>query len=239
MKIYGKNPVFERIKSNPKSIKKIYMQYAHEDAGYVLKKAKKWGIPVYQVPKSKLQKLSRSINAQGIVMEVEGFEYCAWADLLQVAKKKKLSLLFLDGLNDPQNLGAIIRSLACLGGFALVLPTHNSVDVTETVVRVACGGDNYVKIAKVSNLSQAIAKAKQEGFWIAGSIVKGGQDIYQAKLPFPLAFVVGSEQKGIRESIRKQLDVAVTIPMAQARLSMNAAHATALLCYEANKQKQK
>jgi len=237
MKLYGKNPVIERIKQNPKSIRKIYMLYGHEDAGYVLKKAKKCGILVFQVPKSKLQKISRSLNSQGLVAEVEGFEYLPLGELIETAKKKKSSLLFLDALNDPQNLGAIMRSLACLGGFCIVLPTHNSVEVTESVLRVACGGDNYVRISKVSNLSQAITRSKEEGFWIVGSVVKGGEDIHKVKLPFPLGLVVGSEQKGIREAIRKQLDVEVTIPMAQARLSMNAAQATTLLCYEIMKQK--
>ncbi|MCK5579785.1 MAG: 23S rRNA (guanosine(2251)-2'-O)-methyltransferase RlmB [Candidatus Omnitrophica bacterium] len=238
MRLYGKNPVFERLKSNPRGIKKIYIQQGHEDAGYVYKKAKKWGIPVYSVPKTKIQKIARNVNTQGIVLDVDSFEYLPYGELLEIAQNKKMSLLFLDGLNDPQNLGGIIRSVACLGHFVIILPTHKSVAVTETVLRVACGGDNYVKVAQVTNLSQAIKKAKEEGFWVVGSVVKGGQELTEVKMPHPLALVIGSEQKGVREVIQKQLDVAVTIPMAQPRMSLNVAHATTVFCYEAVRQQK-
>lgn len=237
MRLYGKNPVIERLKVNPKTIKKIYLQFGHDDAGYILKKAKQWGIPAYQVPRSKLQKLARSLNSQGIVTEVEGFDYTSYEDLLEFCLKKKHELIFLDGLKDPQNLGGIIRALACLGNFSIILPTHDSVEVTESVLRVACGGDNYVKIAKVSNLSQAIVKAKDAGFWIAGAVVSGGKPLGKVDMPFPLGLVIGSEQKGIRMAICKQLDTEITIPMVQPRLSMNVAHATTIFCYEIMRQR--
>ena len=144
----------------------------------------------------------------------------------------------MDGLTDPQNLGNIIRTVACLGGFSIVLPTHDSVEVTETVLRVSAGGDNYVKVAQVSNLNQAILKAKENDFWIAGTVVEEGQSIYEMEWPFPLGLVIGSEPKGIRETIRKNLDMTVTIPMAYERLSLNVATATALCCYEIIRQRQ-
>jgi len=162
-----------------------------------------------------------------------------YSDLLDQAKKKGLSLLFLDNLKDPQNLGAIIRSIACLGDFAIVLPKKESVGVTETVFRVASGGDNYVLISRVPNLSSAIAIAKNQGFWIVGSVVEGGEDLLEKPLPFPIGLVVGSEQKGIRDVVKKQIDIKITIPMKQPRLSLNAAQATTILCYEIAKQKNK
>lgn len=239
MRLYGKNPVIERLKANPRTIKKIYLQYGHSDAGYILKKAKQWGIPVYQVQKSKLQKIARSVNSQGVVVEIEEFAYVLYEELLGFTLKKKHTLVFLDGLKDPQNLGGIVRTLACLGGFSVVLPTHDSVEVTESVLRVACGGDNYVKIAKVSNLNQAVTLAKDAGFYIAGAVVSAGKPLDEVELPFPLGLVIGSEQKGIRNTIRKNLDIAITVPMAQARLSMNAAHATTLFCYEIIRQRRR
>lgn len=237
MKLYGRNPVLERIKSNPTSIRRIYIQSGHPESSYVQQKAKQHNIPVAVIAGSQMLKLARDVNSQGLLAEVEGFSYMAYPDLLAAAKKKKGTLVFLDELNDPQNLGAIMRSLGCLGHFYIVLPTHHSVEVTETVLRISCGGDNYVSVAKVANLSNAIVKAKEEEFWIVGSAVEGGESLTDVKFQFPLGIVIGSEQKGIREVIRKHLDIAVTIPMANARMSFNAAHAATILCYEITRQR--
>ena len=237
MKIYGKNPVIERIKADPKSVLKIYVEPGHPDREYVTLKGKKYGIPVMVIPESKMIKLGRSLHTQGILIETQNFAYVDFDDLLDEAYAHGVTLVFLDGITDPQNFGAILRSVACLGGFAVVIPTHGSVDVTDTVTRVACGGENHVKISKVNNLNNAIEKAKAKGFWIAGSVVKDGEDIMHAKLPFPLGLVVGSEGKGIRDITLKNLDVKLTIWMAQPRLSLNAAQATSIFCYEIKKQK--
>lgn len=239
MKLYGKNPVLERIKSNPRSIKKIYIETGHPELAYLRMKARKYGIVFIEVPRSKIAKLARNVNTQGILVDIDDFSYVPYAELLEITVKKKMVLVFLDELNDPQNLGGVMRSLACLGDFAMVLPTHHSVEVTEAVLRVACGGDNYLPVAKVSNLSQAIATAKENGFWIAGTVTKDGQSIFETQFPFPLGFVIGSEQKGIREVIKKQLDVQLTIPAAHERMSLNAAQAAAIIAYEITKQKNK
>lgn len=237
MRLFGKNPVIERLKFNPRSITRIYIEDGHADSGYVYKKAKNAGIPVCSVPKSKIQKLARSLNTQGILADIGGYPYADYDDLLEQSVKKNLVLVFLDGLNDPQNLGGILRSCACFGGFAVVLPTHDSVEVTETALRVACGGENYVRIAKVSNLGKALNQAKDKGLWIAGTVVGEGQDIFHTELQFPLGIVIGSEQKGVRAVIRKVIDQALTLPMAQPRMSLNAAHAAAVFCYEIMRQK--
>ncbi len=239
MKLFGKNPVIERLKSNPQSIRKIYVQTGHVDGSYIRKKAKKWGITVYGAEQSKILKMTRNLNSQGIVADVEDFKYVDYPELLEQAKKKRISLIFLDNLQDPQNLGAIIRSAACFGDFAIVLPKKESVGVTEVVFRIACGGDNYVSISKVSNLSNAISLAKKSGFWIVGSVVEDGEDLSEVSLPFPLGLIIGSEQKGIRDVVKKQIDVKVTIPMKNVRLSFNAAQATTILCYEITRQKNK
>src|SRR3989338_5712241 len=154
MKLYGKNSVLERLKSNPESIHRILLEQGHEDHGYIAQKAKKWGIPVAAVPITQIMKLARNHNTQGIIADIDDFVYMSYPELVEQAVEKNKILVFLDGVTDPQNLGAIIRSLGCLGGFAIVLPTHDSVSVTETVLRVASGGDNYVTVSRVSNLAQ-------------------------------------------------------------------------------------
>lgn len=237
MKIYGKNPVLERLKANPRSVRVIYVEAGHPEHSYIASKAKKHGIPITVVSEHKMIKLGRTLNTQGLIMEVTDFEYGDFEEVLDTAEEEGLTFLFLDSLTDPQNLGAIIRSMGCLGGFVIVLPTHDSVHVTDSVLRVACGGDNYVKICKVNNLNNAIQKAKQKGFWIAGSVVKDGQDVRTLKLPFPLGIVVGCEEKGIREVIQQRLDMRLTIPMAHPRMSLNAANAAGMFCYEITKQR--
>lgn len=239
MKLYGKNPVIERMRTNPKSIRKILIEQGHNDHGFIATKARKWGIPVSAVPASQLLKIARNLNTQGIVADVDDFAYVPYADLLESAIQKKWTLIFLDGLTDPQNLGAIIRGLGCFGHFAVVLPTHDSVSVTEAVLRVASGGENHVAVSQVSNLAQSIVKAKDAGFWIAGSLVGDGEDLFGTEFQFPLGLVLGSEQKGIRDIIKKHVDLKVTIPMAQDRLSLNVAQAATVFAYEITKQKNK
>ena len=237
MRIYGKNPVLERLKSNPKSIRLIYVESGNSEHGYIASKARKHGIPINVVNSSKMLKLARNLNTQGLMMDVEDFAYANYDDILETAEKEKLTLLFLDNISDPQNLGVIIRNTACLGGFVIVIPTKNSVSVTDTVLRIACGGENYVHIAKVTNLNQAIEKAKKQGFWIAGTVVKDGEDIRTTTLPFPLGIVVGCEAKGIRDVVQTRLDIRLNIPMAHPRLSLNAANAAGMFCYEISRQR--
>jgi 23S rRNA (guanosine2251-2'-O)-methyltransferase len=237
MKLYGNNSVIERLKCNPQSIKKIYIQDAHRDLSYIRKKADKWGIPLLVVPLSKVMKLARSTNTQGVLVEIDDFEYAPYSDLCADAAQGKLTLVFLDGIMDPQNLGVILRSLACLGRFGIVLPTHHSVSITDAVLRVACGGENFVRVAQVGNLASVIDQAKEEGIRIAGTVITGGSDVAQSKLDFPLALVVGSEHKGVRDVILKKLDVLLTIPMAVDRMSLNVAQAVTIFAYEIIRQK--
>lgn len=232
MRMSGKNPVLERLKNNPRSIKRIIIQDGHPEASYIYQKAKKWGIPIVSVPGSKILKLARNVNSQGLLIEVEDFSYQPIEDLLEGIKQGGHGVFFLDGINDPQNLGSLIRSLACLGHFGIVIPTHNAVAITEAVLRVASGGDNFVRVALVANLGHAIAKAKSAGYWMAGTVVESGEDVRSLSFPFPVGIVIGSEQKGVRDVLLKQVDVRITIPMAQPRLSLNVAQATTLLAYE-------
>lgn len=237
MRLYGKNPVLERLKSNPKSIKRIFIEQGHREAGYIHMKGKQWHIPVLAVPYSKIQKLAHNLNTQGILAEIEEFPYMDIDDLLDTAKEKKWSIVFLDNLTDPQNLGGIMRTCGSLGNFAIVLPTAEAVNVTETVLRVACGGDNYVVVSRVANLGHAIDKAKAQGFWIMGTAVKDARSIFEVTMQFPLGLVLGSEGKGVREIIRKKLDQEVIIPVKYERMSLNVAHAASIICYEILRQR--
>ena len=237
MKLYGKNPVLERIKTNPKSIKRILIEQGHAESSYIHMKGKQWGISVSVVPYTKIQKLAHNLNTQGIIAEVDEFPYMEINELIETAKDKGWSIIFLDRITDPQNLGGIMRTCGSLGNFAIVLPTTESVNVTESVLRVACGGDNYVAVARVANIGNAIEKAKAQGFWIVGTAVKEAKSVMDVSLQFPLGLVLGSEDKGVRDIIRKKLDQEVTIPMKNERMSLNVAHAASILCYEVVRQR--
>ncbi|MFT5169435.1 MAG: 23S rRNA (guanosine2251-2'-O)-methyltransferase [Lysobacterales bacterium] len=237
MRLFGRNAVVERLRSDPKSIEKIYIEEGAKGMAEVRKKSTSHRISVLSIPASQMLKLAKHKNSQGVVAVVDEFEYELYDDLIENAFKNKRCPVFLDGITDPQNMGAILRSLGCLGRFSLVVPTHDSVSVTETVLRISSGGENFVPIAKVANINKALAKAKKLGFWVAGAVVEGGKPITDDTLPLPIALVIGSEQSGIRPIIQKNLDVKVTIPMAAQTLSFNAAHATTILCYEITKQK--
>lgn len=236
MKLYGKNSIAERLKADPKSIKKIFFQKG-EGLRQIEDICRQRRIPVDYLSKNEFDKKAQAVRTQGVIAEVTEFKYAYLEDILRLEKEKLPTLLFLDNLNDPQNLGSILRTAACFGGFGVVLPRHDSVEVTEAVLRVAQGGENYVPVVKAVNLSLAIEKAKKAGYWIAGAVLEGAENLADAKLNFPLAIVIGSEGKGIRPGLAGHLDMRLTLPMAGAELSFNAAVAAALFCYEAARQR--
>lgn len=238
MKLYGKNPVLERIRTRPGSIRALYLQ-KRTDLSEVVKEAKKAGLEFKSVDKAWFVKKCGDVHAQGVMAEVDEFEYDSFKDILADCENNITVPVFLDGITDPQNLGAIIRNLACLGGFSLVLPEHRSAQVNETVLRVANGGENYIKIAQVTNLATTLNKVREKGIVAAGAIVEDAESILEADIKFPMVLVVGSEGKGIRPGIRKNLDLKLSLPMQGAPLSYNASVAASLFCYEINRRRFK
>ena len=235
MFLYGKNSVFERLKANPRSIKKIFLE-ENFSAPHIEELIKSAKIIAKRVPKKELLRIKHADSLQGIVASVEVFKYVGLEDLLNRPKDEQLSLIFLDRVFDPQNLGAIIRTTACFGKFAVVIPKHKACEVTEAVLHVASGGENYTPVAMVSNLTNALLTIKEKGWWVVGAVTKGGEDISSVNLPFPLCFVLGSEGKGIRYGIDKHLDVKTHIPMQGASLSFNVATSCAIFCHQIKKQ---
>ncbi len=239
MFLYGKNSVFERLKTNPKAVKKVFLQDNFNES-FLEKLIKSNNIPLKRVSQHQLHKIKRADLLQGIVAQVDSFQYADFEDLLDRERRFSPStLIFLDRIYDPQNLGAIIRIAACFGAFSIVLPKHKACQVTETVLHVAQGAENYVSIAIVSNLTNALLEVKKAGFWVVGSVVEGGQSINNTSLPFPLCFVLGSEGEGIRYGITKHLDLKVHIPMKGAPISFNVSTACAIFCHEISEQSGK
>lgn len=236
MFLYGKNSVFERLKANPGSIKKIFLR-TDFNAPHIEKLISANNIAVRRVSKRELYRIKPADVLGGIVALVDNFSYADFGDLIK--RPKQLSFIFLDRIFDPQNLGAIMRTAACFGGFALVIPKHKGCQVTEAAVHVASGGENFTPVAMVSNLTNALIEAKKCGWWIVGAVVEGGQDINNIDLPFPLCLVLGSEGEGIRYGLKKHLDIKVHIPMKGAPLSLNVGGAAAIFCHEIARQRGK
>ncbi|MFC1709936.1 23S rRNA (guanosine(2251)-2'-O)-methyltransferase RlmB [Candidatus Omnitrophota bacterium] len=235
--LYGKNSVLQRLKRNPKSIRKIFLNDIFNDA-YLLTIATRKKIPLVRLNRNEFLRVKKADSLQGIIAEVEKYSYVPFKELLADSVDKKTTLIFLDSISDPQNLGSIIRTAACFGDFAVVLPKHDACEVNDTVLHVASGGENFVSVSMVPNLSSAIINAKKVGYWIAGTVVEGGEDIKKTLLPFPLCFVLGSEGKGIRKGLHNQIDLKVSLPM-KAPLSFNVAISCAILCYEISKQRNR
>lgn len=237
MYLYGKNSVLERLKADPGSIRKVYVQDNFK-APHIIDMIKARKIPLVKVDEKELLKIKKADRLQGIVAETPRYEYASFEKLLNEPRDEPVSFIFLDGLNDPHNLGSIMRIAACFGGFAIVIPDHGSCEVTEAVLHVSSGGENFVPVAKVTNLSTALLKAKKAGYWAVGTVVEEGEDINNVSLPFPVCLVLGAEGKGIRYGIQKHLDLKVTLPMKGAELSFNVAMAAAIFAHEVNKQRK-
>ena len=238
MLLYGRNSVFERLKTRPVTIKKIFLQDGF-DVERIERSIEKNNIPVERLKARQLSNIKPAKDLQGIIARVDKFEYANFKDLLSRQAADRLTFLFLDRLFDPQNLGVIIRTVACFGGFGVVIPRFNACEITEAVLHVASGGENYVPVSMVSNLSNAIITSKRHGYWIVGGIVADEAEyINEISLPFPLGLVLGSEGKGIRYGVEKHLDIKARIPMDGARLSFNVAMACVIFCHEISKQRK-
>jgi len=238
MLLYGKNSIFERLKANPASIKNICLQDSFIVPHIIEELIKLNNIPVERLSGNRLSRVKPAKDLQGIVARIDAFKYAPVDDLLNQPKGKQLTLIFLDRINDPHNLGVIIRTVACFGGMALIIPEFKACGVNETVLHVASGGENYINISKVPNISNAIIKAKKRGYWIAGAVISDdSEDVNKISFPFPLGLVLGSEGEGIRYGIQKNLDIKVRIPMGGAKLSFNVNMACGILCHEICKQR--
>ena len=243
--IYGINPVTEAIVSG-KTINKIYAQKGNKEVYQVIQKAKDKKIVVVEAEKLKLDRMITSENeklknSQGIVASVTDYNYFTIDDILQEAYKRNESpfIIILDKIEDPQNLGAIVRSAECLGAHGVIIQKRNAAQVTETVEKVAAGACNYVKIARVTNITESIKYLKKNGLWIYGLDMEGASDIYDTDLTGPIGLVIGNEGSGISKLVLQNCDFVIKIPMVGHIESLNASVSAAISMYEIIRQKNK
>lgn len=236
MLIEGRNSVEQAINGNG-TVDKVLIAHNLRDQN-LLNEIKQSGVPYQFVDKAALDKISKTKNHQGIVAYVTNYQYFDLKDIIDRAYEngKQPLLLILDGIEDPHNLGNIIRTAECLGVDGLILPKHRSVTVNDTAMRVSQGAASNVRICKVVNINQEIQKLKDQGFWVYG-VELGGMPLNKVNLKGPLVLVMGSEGRGIHQLTRKLVDGIVTIPLRGKVNSLNVGSAAAIALYEVNRQR--
>jgi len=228
--IYGKNSFEEAL--NNKRIKKAYL---FEGSSYI-KRLDKEKIPYEIKDRKTLDKMSNSGNHQGCLAEVKEFKFSSVDEMI---KDKNGLIVMLDGLKDPHNLGAIIRTCEGAGADGVIYKTHNSVSVNETVSKVACGALEYVKVAEVTNLTNTLKELKKKGYWVVGAD-GSGKDLYNdIDYNMNTVLVIGSEGEGISRLVLEECDYIVKLPMNGKINSLNASVAAGILIYNVLDKRRK
>lgn len=235
-KISRLNPIFEIVKSAPNRVNKIFIQRDKRQRKIteIIHQAKAKDIPLVFVPKQKLDRLDRS--HQGVVALLTPKEFSTLDAILSSAKVPFLVLL--DGIEDPQNLGAIIRTAEGAGADGIILPERRSVGLSEAVSSVSAGALEYMKVARVKNLSRTMDDLKARGVWLVGAEAGGKENWHEFDYKLPVGLVLGSEGKGLRPLIRKKCDKILSIPLLGNITSLNVSVATAIFLYEVVRQRK-
>lgn len=232
--IMGKNPVLEALKSG-RDINKIFIAEGSQGGQMqqVIGLAKASNVFVQFVPKKKLDQMAEG-NHQGVVAQVAAYQYAEMDDLFLAAEKRNEApfFLLLDEIEDPHNLGSIMRTADAVGANGIIIPKRRAVGLTATVAKASTGAIEHIPVVRVTNMARTIDELKEKGVWIAGTDAKGSQDYRHFDGTLPLGLVIGSEGKGMGRLIRDKCDFLIHLPMAGHVTSLNASVAAALLMYE-------
>lgn len=238
--IYGINPVLEAFKSG-RGVERLIISEARggREVTELISLARERNIKISYEPRESLSRVSRTETHQGVVAIVAAGKYTTLDEILHKAKSsgEPPFIIILDGIQDPQNLGAIIRSAVCAGVHGVVIPKDRAVGLTSTVEKASAGALSYMDVTKVTNISQTLEELKEKGFWIIGTDSKATGDLYSANFKGPVGLVIGSEGEGIRPLVAKKCDLLVSIPIKGKVSSLNASAAAAVIMYEAVRQR--
>ena len=236
----GRNAVTEALKAG-RTIDKVFVADGDTDRGLqrLAAQAKEAGAVIVPVDRRKLDAMSTTRAHQGIIALAAAHEYCTVDDILEeaAARGETALIVICDELSDPHNLGAILRSAECAGAHGVIIPKRRSVGLTATVAKASAGAVEYMKVARVTNISSTINELKEKGVWVFGTAAEGSIPMYKADLTGPAAIVIGNEGEGMSQLVRKNCDVMVHIPMKGRITSLNASAAASILLYEAVRQR--
>lgn len=232
--IIGKNPVMEALRSE-RDINKILIAESSQrgQMQQLIQLAKEANVIVQFVPKKKIDQISDE-NHQGVLAYVAAYQYAEMDDLFAAAEKKNEPpfFLLLDEIEDPHNLGSIMRTADAVGAHGIIIPKRRAVGLTATVAKASTGAIEHIPVVRVTNMARTIDELKERGIWIAGTDASGKQDYRQFDGTLPIGLVIGSEGKGMGRLVRDKCDFLINLPMAGKVTSLNASVAAALLMYE-------
>ena len=240
-RIEGRNAVLEAIRSG-KTIDRLFVLDGNTDhlIGELIQTLRKEQPEsvISFVSKERLDSMSETGRHQGVIASAAAYEYAEVEDILKKAEElgEAPFLIFLDGIEDPHNLGAIIRTANLAGAHGVVIPKHRAVGLTATVAKTSAGALNYTPVARVTNLSAVIEDLKKQGMWFACSAMDG-ENLYQADLTGPIGLVIGSEGEGVSRLVRERCDFTISIPMKGNIDSLNASVATGIMAFEIARQR--
>lgn len=237
--IEGRNEVIEALRSG-RSIDRIYIQDGLHDGKLdtVRREAKKRGLRTDFVERKRLDDMSETGMHQGVIARAAAYAYANVEDILEMALKKGEDpfIFVLDGIEDPHNLGAMIRTANVCGAHGVIIPKDRAVGLTPTVVRSSAGALNYTPVAKVTNLVRTMEDLKKRGLWFVGADM-GGESMYEKDLKGPVGIVIGAEGRGLTKLVRDACDFVVSIPVKGEIESLNASVAAGVLAYEVTRQR--
>ena len=239
--IEGRNAVLELLESD-RDINKIYITTGQKKGSInkIIAMAKEKKIIVVEKEKRQMDIMAGTENYQGVIAIVPPYEYVDVQDIIDEARKRNEDpfILILDGIEDTHNLGAIIRTAEAAGVHGIIIPKRRAASVNSTVSKIACGALQYMKIARVSNITDTINKLKEQGIWICGTDVNTDKYYYNQDLTGPLAIVIGNEANGISNLVKKQCDFLVKIPIIGNMQSLNASVSTGIIVYGILRQRK-
>lgn len=240
--VEGRNAVIELLESG-RDINKIFVSNGEKNGSInkILALAKEKRVIVSEVNRRKLEEMATTDNHQGVIAIVPPFEYCDIDDILDCAKNRQEDpfILILDGIEDPHNLGAIIRTAETAGVHGIIIPKRRAVGVNSTVAKVATGAVEHMNIARVNNINEAIRYLKENGVWICGTDIDTNTYYYDQDLTGSIGIVIGSEGFGMGKLVKDNCDFLVKIPMKGKITSLNASVSTGIVVYEAVRQRSK
>ncbi len=238
--IEGRNPVLEALRSG-REINKLLVAKGSREGSIreVISLAREAGVIIQEVDRQRLDALAPGRNHQGVIAMVAAHTYADVEDIFARAAQSGEDpfILVLDGIEDPQNLGSLLRTADAAGVHGVIIPERRAAGLTETVAKVSAGAIEYVPVARVTNIGRTVDELKERGAWVVGTHQEGKELYYQAKLGGPLAVVIGSEGKGVSRLVAEKCDFMVRLPMLGRVTSLNAAVAGAILIYEVRKQR--
>jgi len=239
--IYGRNTVTEILREGKRKIKKAVIAVEQKnDLSEIIELARKHNITLEYLPRKAVAKLAGDVNHQGAVLVAEKKNIATLDDILEFAasKKEKPFIVILDSVQDPHNLGAVLRTADGAGVHGIILPETNSAHITPVVEKVSSGASEHVLVAIVTNLNIAIERLKEKGVWIYGIEAEGKKDFCEEDLTGAIALVLGSEGEGIRPVVKKNCDVLLRIPMKGKVNSLNVSASAAVVMYETVRQRR-